>query len=666
MRRRRVFRTAALYVVAIWLVMQVADVVFPAMDIPERAIRYVLIGGILGFPAAIVFGWIYDIGAHGIRRTLPAGENDSSESRPLSRSDYAILTIFGVVAVAILYNAFSNVVDTPNSSPDTRRDGPPMVAVLPFESWNTTGESQSFAYGVHDDLLTQLSKLQSLRVISRTSVMEYQDTIRNIREIGAALGADAILEGGVQSAGDRIRINAQLIDARTDEHLWAETYDRELTLANIFEVQSEIARAIAAAMRATLTVRDTSVLATIPTENMAAYRAYHRGIKLRDENRSLAGDVAVEYEKAVALDPGFTRAWAELVGSLAADNFNGDKPEQTERAEQALEAIRAIAPESADYLIAKTYYTYYILRDYDLAIELVTQARELMPSDLRLAEVSAWIQRRQGNYEGWLESLRQTQRLNPREVRSMIALVKGLVLSHRIDEIVTLTEDSGLDDYFIALWAELAKVRKHRNFVRLGQAITDLQKKFDVTDDPYGLWWANALNRDLQAAKGLLESMPGSPSDPGPQFAYLTKMEHQIMTHWMLGEAEELSSTLEKFQERIEKDRGPDGEFVKDGRILDSAFIAAAQGNTGAAEALIRRWYRVIADDLAGLMVKRNRSCEILGMAGATTAAVECIRAALVEPSYLTWFVDLYSPLYDPIRAEPKFIELMAEIEDKY
>ena len=643
--------------------MQVADVVFPALDIPERAIRYVLIAGVLGFPAAIIFGWIYDIGAYGIRRTLPAGEEDSSEAQSLGRSDYAVLAAFGAVAVAIIYNAFSNFVELPETVPEARREGPPMVAVLPFDSWNTSGESKSFASGVHDDILTQLSKLQSLRVISRTSVMEYQDTVRNIREIGVALGADAILEGGVQSAGDRIRINAQLIDARTDEHLWAETYDRELTLANIFEVQSEIARAIAAAMRATLTAQDTSVLAIIPTENMAAYRAYHRGIELRDANRSAAGEVAVEYEKAVALDPGFTRAWAELVGSLAADNFNGDKPEQTERAEQALEAIRTIAPKSADYLIAKTYYTYYILRDYDLAIELVTQARQMMPSDVRLAEVNAWIQRRQGDYEGWLESLRQVQRLNPREARSLVALIKGLWLSHRTEEIIPLIENSGFDDYNISIYRVLMMVSEHRDFVRMGQEIADLQKKFAISDDPYSLWYASTLKRDLRTAEDLLESMPGSPSDPYPQFANLAKMELQIMTYWMLGETEKMSSVLGEFRTRIERDRGPDGEFPHDRRILDIAFIAAAQGNTDEAEAVVRRWRRVAADDLAGLMVHRNVSCDILGMAGATTAAVECIRAALVEPSYMTWFIDLYSPLYDPIRAESAFVELMAEIE---
>jgi hypothetical protein len=212
----------------------------------------------------------------------------------------------------------------------------------------------------------------------------------------------------------------------------------------------------------------------------------------------------------------------------------------------------------------------------------------------------------------------------------------------------------------------LMMVSKHRDFGRLRQEITDLQKKFAISDDPYSLWNASVINRDLQTAEDLLENIPGSPSDPYPQFANLAKMELQIMTYWMLGETEKMLSVLGDFRARIEEDRGPDGEFPQDRRILDIALIAAAQGFTDEAEAVVRRWRRVAADDLAGLMVHRNVSCDILGMAGATTAAVECIRAAMVEPSYLTWFLDLYMPLYDPIRAEPEFIELMAEIEDEY
>jgi TolB-like protein len=359
MRRRRVFRTVALYIVGTWLVMQVADVVFPALVVPDRAIRYVLIAALLGFPAVVVFGWFYDIRMDGIRRTGPAGPGETVAAQPLRRPDYLILTALAGVVIAILYNMIGNVCETPGQVQKPEHDGPPMVAVLPFVSTSLEGESDFFATGVHDDLLTQMAQLQSMRVISRTSVLEYKDTIRNMREIGDALGADAILEGGVQSAGDRIRINAQLIDVRTDEHLWAQTYDRELTAANIFDVQAEIARAIASAMHATLTVQDSDQLAAIPTENMAAYRAYRRAMNILDAKGSwLVEDYRQALEEAIELDPTFTRAMADLAGTLSFANYFFEvDPELTHRAEELLERIRILAPNSADYFMAMAYYS---------------------------------------------------------------------------------------------------------------------------------------------------------------------------------------------------------------------------------------------------------------------------------------------------------------------
>lgn len=230
--------------------MQVADVVFPALDIPERAMRYMLAGALLGFRIAVVLGWFYEVGAHGVRRTGPAGPGERDAAQALRRPDYLILVALAGIAATILYGTVSSVVEMPGQAYRERTEGPPMVAVLPLVSKSLDGEGEFFAVGVHDDLLTQLAQLQSIRVISRTSVLEYKNSEKNIRDIGLELGADAILEGGIQKSGDRIRINAKLIDARTDEHLWSHTYDRVLSPADIFDVQADIARAISTAMNA--------------------------------------------------------------------------------------------------------------------------------------------------------------------------------------------------------------------------------------------------------------------------------------------------------------------------------------------------------------------------------------------------------------------------------
>jgi len=663
MRRRRIFRTAALYIVGTWLVMQVADVVFPAMDIPDRAIRYVLVAALLGFPAAMIFGWFYDVGVHGIRRTGPAEADDITGARPLRRSDYVILTVFAGVVALILYNAVENVVEAPRQVQQVAREGPPMLAVLPFTAASNEGDSAFFAYGVHDDLLTQLAQLQSIRVISRTSVLEYRHTVRNMREIGAALGADAILEGGVQSSGDQIRINVQLIDARTDEHLWAQTYDRELSPTNIFDVQTEIARAITSAMQATLTEQDAIQLTVIPTENMAAYRAYHRALELRDTTFVYSNPAyRLALEEAVALDPTFTRAWAELVGILTFANYFVEvDPELIQRAEEILEKIRILAPNSADYLIAQTFYMYYTLKDYDRALQFVTQAQEMMPSDARILELKWFIQRRQGDIESGIETIRQARTLDPRDPRWTIGLVTNLMMSHQYEDAGAEIENSAFQEYELSYWQNMLQLREYRNLGRWADAVTALHNEYEGAAEPLHFWEAQIANREYEAAEkasvGLPERMPGAR-------AYLSqKIVAQIITHWFSVQGDRLTELLVAARTMLEEARDSDGNILHNDVNLDLALVAATEGNTEETERLIRRWQRGATEDLAGLGGLTHFACQILGMAGATEAAVVCIRAALVERSLAFPYLEPFLPYYDSVRDDPLFVELLAEID---
>lgn len=662
MRRRRMLRTAALYIVGTWLVMQVADVVFPALDIPERAIRYVLIAALLGFPAAVVFGWFYDVGMDGIRRTAPAGPEETAASQRLRRSDYLILTALAGVVVAILYSAIGNVIETPAPAKRPVSDGPPMVAVLPFASKGLGGQDEVFADGVHDDLLTQLAHLQSLRVISRTSVLEYEGTTRNIREIGQALGADAILEGSVQSAGGRIRINAQLIDARTDEHLWAETYDRELSPANIFDVQSEIARAITAALRTSLTEQDDMFLKVIPTDDMAAYRAYHQAINSRPGDADFEDPISA-FERVVAMDPTFTRAWAELVGSLSESNFGGDDPELTERAEKALQKIREIAPESADYLIAQAYYTYYVLRDYDRALLLISQAQEQIPSNARLTALKAWIYRRKGDFEGVVESLQQARTIDPRNPGWTIMLSVALLTSHRYDDARSEVENSSFDNYWIASIQNLLRLREHGDVGRWLDAESEIQYEYKDDADPIDLWSAHIANRDFRSAESLLSDLPETDFNPAALSIFDQSVSAQAITYWFQGQNDQLADVLSQMQLIIDQGLGSDGDPSSYRTNLSMALVAAAEGDTKQAERLVRRWRRGAAEDFTELTNNRHLSCRILGMSGAIQAAVDCIRAGLQEPSLVMPFMEPFLPYYDTMRQSPEFVELLAELD---
>ncbi len=667
MRRRRVFRTAALYIVGAWLVMQVADVVFPALDIPERAMRYVLAAALLGFPVALVIGWFYELGAHGIRRTSPAGPGEQKATQALRRADYLILVALAGVAAMIAYGAVSNVIDTPGQIDRERSEGPPMVAVLPFVSKSLEGEGEFFAVGVHDDLLTQLAQLHSIRVISRTSVLEYKDVEKNIRDIGAELGADAILEGGVQMAGNRIRINAQLIDARTDEHLWAHTYDRLLSPADIFDVQAEIARAISIAMNVALSAEDVAQLADIPTENMAAYRAYRRAMEIWLSRGSYWQDDLTEaLEEAVSLDPTFTRAWAELAGHLIFQNFfNNDRPDLVRRAEEILEKIRVMAPESADYLIAQTYYAYYGIKDYDLAHQLVSQVHQMRPSDTRVLMLKTWIERRQGDFDSRIETVRLARTLDPRDPTWEKMLVNNLMLTHRYDEASDELQNSTIEDPDLAYYRIVLQLREHRDTGRFAADVERWQVTLDESAEPYSLWVAHMANRDYVAAEELLDALeehdPEMPPERNPHLS--NRNMGEAFTYWASGKKDLLDKVVLRGNTHLDKSRSPDGSFEHKDLIMDVALLAAVDGDRGDAERFMHQGMRVMAEDQAGMAGFRQLGCWIFGIAKATEAAVKCIRDALIEPSTTFPFLEPSLPFYDPIRDEPEFVKLLEVLD---
>ena len=248
------------------------------------------------------------------------------------------------------------------------------VAVLPFENLSRDPDNAYFAEGIHEEILTRLASIAGLKVISRTSTQQYQSKPKNLREIAKQLGVANILEGSVQKAADQVRVNVQLINAQTDSHLWADTYDRKLT--DIFGVESEIAKGIAAALQAKLTGREEQALAVKPTNNPEAYDAYLRGLSLDARSYAQAYDAHFEekaissYERAVQLDPNFAAAWARL----SRDNAHLYSPlgdpalaARGDAAKRALDNAQKLEPNSPETLLALGYYQYWVLRDYGLA-----------------------------------------------------------------------------------------------------------------------------------------------------------------------------------------------------------------------------------------------------------------------------------------------------------
>ena len=310
LKRRNVFRVAAASIIVGWLLLQVSDTLVPALHLPEifnSAVAFILI---IGFPIAVILAWAYEITPEGVKKEIDVDRSQSITDRTGRKLDF---TIIAVLAVAIVYLAgklwFDEDPVQPVSTPVTSRS----IAVLPFENRSADEEDAGFfAAGVHDELLTLLSKISDLKVISRTSV-ERLDPKLSIPEIGKLLGVATILEGQVQRAGNRLRINMQLIEAGKEDHLWANSYDRELTAENVFDVQSDIARTIADALNAELSSSDEALLTDVPTHNTEALNRYMlgRGLQARASFESFR-QAERYFREAVELDPNYVRAWIAI------------------------------------------------------------------------------------------------------------------------------------------------------------------------------------------------------------------------------------------------------------------------------------------------------------------------------------------------------------------
>jgi TolB-like protein/tetratricopeptide (TPR) repeat protein len=291
---------------------------------------------------------------------------------------------------------------------------------------------------VHDDLLGQLSKMKDVRVISRTSVMRYAGTDKPIPEIASELGVGAILEGGVQRAGDRVRINVQLIDGRTDAHLWAETFDRELTVENLFEIQSEITKAIAAALKSVLSAPEGRLADEVPTQDTAAYNAYLLGNTLnryetRDPNEIVRATQA--YAEAVRIDPAFAAAYArKAVAHLTLTWWGVDPAENTRVAEEALARARTLAPGSIETLIAEGYHRYWVQQDFAGAYAALQEILEQSPQNSRLWSLQGAVARRAGDMPGSMAAFEQAAAIDPQDADAPANLAVNYAYLGQLEE----------------------------------------------------------------------------------------------------------------------------------------------------------------------------------------------------------------------------------------
>jgi TolB-like protein/Tfp pilus assembly protein PilF len=418
LRRRNVYKVAVAYAVVGWLLVQVATQVFPFFEIPNWAVRLTVLLIVVGFPIALVIAWAFELTPEGLKRTEDV-DLAAAKRQPRKHAWIFVVIIAGALSIGLFFIARYTVHNgTPRHS-EAATVPQKSIAVLPFENLSDDKNAAYFADGIQDEILTKLASIADLKVISRTSTAKYKSKPEDLRTVSQQLGVATVLEGSVQKAADKVRINVQLIDARADSHLWAKTYDRDIK--DVFAVESEVAQEIADSLQAKLSPAEASTLATAPTKDTAAYDLFLKGeSQLRAANVSLrpeSFDEAIAwYQQAIARDPNFALAMARLAECRLNQHWFVETFNESELTEvkKTVEHALALAPDLAQAHVAHGLFYYYGYRQYEQALAEFGRALRLQPNNAQALEYSGYVYRRQGQWQRGLDTLKRSLEQDPR------------------------------------------------------------------------------------------------------------------------------------------------------------------------------------------------------------------------------------------------------------
>jgi serine/threonine protein kinase/Tfp pilus assembly protein PilF len=546
------------------------------------------------------------------------------------------------------------------------------IAVLPFENLSSDKENAYFADGIQDEILTRLSKIADLKVISRTSTRHYKSAPGNLPQIANQLGVAYVLEGSVQKSAEAVRVNVQLIKATTDSHVWSDTFDRKLT--DIFSVESEVARSIADQLRAKLTSQEEQVIAAKPTDNPEAYDAYLRGLAytLRPATNSAANALAAQkyLKQAVLLDPKFALAWAVL-STVDARGYRLMDLQPTialrEEARQTAETALALQPNLGEAVLAKGYYYYFCLQDYDTAVHYFEQARLLLPSSSQVPESLAYVTRRRGQWEQSGQYFDEAERLDPRNVTVLLQHASSYMsLRHfpeairKLDQVLNIVPD---DVDTLALTAAIAQAEG--DLTRSSMLLSPLHPNADDTS-----------TLETQIYQAILERRPAPMitrlqellRKPDPALGFL----NGELRFW-LGWAQEVAGEHSAAQETWRHARSELESFLKEQpenfHLL--SFLALTDmglGDKTAAFAFVDR-------AMAAVPIKKDAidgtiPIEILARVAANMGepdrSIPALQKLLSIPGNLLLGEDIpltpallrLDPMFDPLRGDPRFQKL--------
>ena len=705
LRRRNVLRVAAAYAVVAWIIIEAGSVLLPTFGASESAFKVYVIVVVAGFLASLVLAWVFEVTPEGVKLEKNVDRAESITPQTGRRLD---LTIIALLVIALGISLTLNVTGMRDA------DEPPLatadrlsIAVLPFTSRSSDPENQLFADGIHDDLLTRLANVGALKVISRTSVIAYRDTTKNLREVGEELGVGTVLEGAVQRVGDSVRINAQLIDASTDEHIWANQYDRQLSAVNLFKIQSEISEEITRALQATLTNDEQVRLAKIPTDSLAAYNLYTQG---RDNLYKRRLDTLLkareQFEAAIALDPDYAEAYVGLTDSvlLLLNNHQAIALDEAFNvAETSLDKALSLNSDLADAHASLGLLKHQMWQEtrtgsgLEEAAACFVSALEINPNNASAYMWYASVRGSQQRIEEAIELYHESLRVDPLGKIPYANLPGLYALRGQNDEAIDLyVKAINIHPEWPTAYQNLAQ---HLNGLgRLDEAVAWGMKGQELSSDPlggasmvgpyiefgeydrvldlfsgvtaghpmyiYGLGMEKALQGDFAGAAEEIEQAIEGVENP-------RRFELSLITGFSVfaGDFDRALKYAELRNPEFAADADPQVDAFNVANLIRYAFILQNHGKNQRADALLQTALNVVRTlPRIGLTGHGIRDVQILALQGKTSEALGALRQAIDEGFRGTaasngWPLAI-DPYLNSLRGQPGFEAMISELDD--
>jgi len=675
LKRRNVYKVAAAYAVIGWLLVQVATQVFPFFDVPNWTVRLVVLAIVIGFPIALVIAWAFELTPQGLKRTEDV--DLAAQSRRKSYTWIYVVVIGLVISIGLVFIGRYTARNTATGARTETATGSSIpqksIAVLPFENLSDDKNAAYFADGIQDEILTKLASIADLKVISRTSTAKYKSKPEDLKTVSQQLGVATVLEGSVQKAADKVRVNVQLIDARADSHLWAKTYDRDMK--DVFAIQSEVAQEIADSLQAKLSPAEASTLSTAPTKDPAAYDLFLKGeYEERLADSSLKAEsfdqAAAWYRQAIARDPNFALAMARLVQNRIAYHWFVEQMSEAEltKVRSMAEQAVALAPNLAQVHVALGQFYYHGFRQYEQALAEFERALQLQPNASAALEYSGYVHRRQGQWERCLAELKRALEADPRNA-SLAANVSNTYIPLRMwkDAARAARHSLELDPYaadgmrtligsILGGSGDINEAQRvlatfpAENKVLVSSTFGNVR---DITGDRAYVF---VLARDFEAALKVWEAAGNTAVDERRQLS--ARVAIRVLGGDLTGAQAEAEKARQLLEERLRERPNDISSMTR----LSWVYLALKHNSDAtklarqAANLLPPEKDAVVGNELlTGL-------AEIEARTGATAEAVAILRGQLSVPaggsvSIARLKID---PVWDPIRNDPGFQQLLA------